>query len=66
MSIVATRDVTAGEEVLVSYNYDVPHAPAWYREQWIEHMRTSLGWSEERIEKWCVEQTTKSGHAIEK
>ena len=31
MSIVATKDIVAGEEVLVSYNHDIPHAPA-YRE----------------------------------
>ena len=53
MSIVATRDIVAGEEILVSYNYDIPHAPAWYREQWFEYLRSSVGWSEERIEKWC-------------
>ena len=56
MSIVATKDIVAGEEVLVSYNYDVPHAPAWYREQWFEHLRSSVGWSEERIEKWCDDE----------
>ena len=53
MSIVATRDIVAGEEVLVSYNYDIPHAPVWYRDQWFEYLRSSVGWSEERIEKWC-------------
>ena len=26
MSIVATKDIVAGEEVLVSYNHDIPHA----------------------------------------
>ena len=53
MSIVATKDIVAGEEVLVSYNYAIPHSPAWYREQWFDHLRSSVGWSEERIDKWC-------------
>ena len=40
MSIVATKDIVAGEEVLVSYNYAIPHSPAWYREQWFDHLRS--------------------------
>ena len=54
MSIVAAKDIVAGEEVLVSYNYDIPHAPSWYRELWFDHLRITEGWSEEQVEKWCV------------
>ena len=31
MSVVAYRDIAAGEEVNVSYNYDIQKAPQWYR-----------------------------------
>ena len=31
MSIVASRDLVAGEEVFVSYNYALEKAPEWYQ-----------------------------------
>ena len=31
MSIVATRDLVAGEEIFVSYNYALEKAPEWYQ-----------------------------------
>ena len=31
MSIVANRDLEPGEEVFVSYNYDIQKAPEWYQ-----------------------------------
>ena len=37
MSIVALRDIRAGEEILVNYNYDVKLAPEWYRSLWMQH-----------------------------
>ena len=34
MSVVSTRFISSGEEVLVSYNYEMSTAPEWYRELW--------------------------------
>lgn len=34
MSLVATRNIEEGEEILVNYNYDVASAPLWYKEEW--------------------------------
>ena len=31
MSVVALRDIKRDEEVFVSYNYSVSHAPEWYQ-----------------------------------
>ena len=31
MSVVAARDILPGEEILVSYNYDVSKSPGWYQ-----------------------------------
>lgn len=31
MSVVALRDIQRDEEVFVSYNYSVSHAPEWYQ-----------------------------------
>ena len=31
MSIGATRDLVAGEEIFVSYNYALEKAPEWYQ-----------------------------------
>ena len=31
MSIVATRDLVASEEIFVSYNYALEKAPEWYQ-----------------------------------
>ena len=53
MSVVADREIRRGEEVLVSYNYNVAESPAWYRAAWFSHLREGLEWSEERIQAWC-------------
>ena len=37
MSIVAVRAITAGEELLVCYNYRLDQAPPWYRDLWHKH-----------------------------
>ena len=31
MSVVALREIKRDEEVFVSYNYSVSHAPEWYQ-----------------------------------
>ena len=31
MSIVSSKDIQAGEEIFVSYNYDIQKSPAWYQ-----------------------------------
>ena len=49
MSIVADRDIKAGEEVFVCYNYVVALAPVWYQEQWFIHLREELQWMEQQI-----------------
>ena len=33
MSLVALRNINQGEEITVSYNYNVENAPQWYRSQ---------------------------------
>ena len=37
MSVVADRDIQAGEELSVSYNYKLDCAPLWYVELWTSH-----------------------------
>ena len=37
MSVVSTRDISAGEEIYVCYNYKLHQAPIWYRNLWILH-----------------------------
>ena len=34
MSVVATKEMDVGEEILVNYNYDVAFAPEWYQQLW--------------------------------
>ena len=31
MSVVAIKDILPGEEIRVSYNYEIPKAPQWYQ-----------------------------------
>ena len=58
MSVVANKEIPAGEEVLVSYNYK---SPDWYREQWFEHMRDNLEGSEKQIYNWALKDLRSSG-----
>ncbi len=37
MSVVLTRDVKRGQEILVSYNYRIQSAPTWYKQLWEQH-----------------------------
>ena len=46
MSVVATARIPRGEEVLVSYNYNLADCPAWYSAAWFTHLRDGLQWSE--------------------
>ena len=46
MSVVATARIPRGEEVLVSYNYNLADCPAWYSAAWFTHLREGLQWSE--------------------
>ena len=39
MSIVACRNITKNEEILVSYNYELSGAPQWYKDLWQRHVR---------------------------
>ena len=48
MSVVATARIPRGEEVLVSYNYNLADCPAWYSAAWFTHLREGLQWSEVR------------------
>ena len=34
MGVMANRDLIAGEEVFVSYNYNIGKAPDWYQVRW--------------------------------
>ena len=37
MSVVSTKDISAGEEIYVCYNYKIEQAPEWYRNLWKLH-----------------------------
>jgi len=50
MSVIATKDIHQDDEVLVSYNYTICHAPPWYQEQWVLHL-TNRGVSPQQILK---------------
>ncbi len=43
MCVLATRDISAGEEVLVSYNYELATAPRWYKDLWRTHQEKCNG-----------------------
>ncbi|XP_023325419.1 histone-lysine N-methyltransferase SETD7 [Eurytemora carolleeae] len=48
MSVVAVKPIYKDEEILVSYNYNICHAPPWYQEQWVQHL-VNRGLTRERI-----------------
>ena len=50
MSVRAITDIERGEEILVSYNYNIGQAPDWYRHAWFSHLRDNKEWSEEKIQ----------------
>ena len=52
MSVVATVPISQGEEVLVSYNYNLADCPAWYSAAWFTHLRDDLQWSEVRLTQY--------------
>ena len=52
MSVVATVAISQGEEVLVSYNYNLADCPAWYSAAWFTHLRDDLQWSEVRLTQY--------------
>ena len=58
MSIVANRDIRAGEEIFVSYNYVIATAPEWYQDQWFSHLRHELQWSVQQI-RACAKKMQK-------
>ena len=61
MSLIAKREILAGEEILVNYSYQVSQAPAWYQALWFSHLRQDLGWSEERIRLWVETNARMTG-----
>jgi len=65
MSIVASRDLVAREEVFVSYNYALEKAPEWYQAIWFAHLRDDEGLSEEEIYEWCVRYQRRTGMRLE-
>ena len=64
MSIVADRDIMAGEEIFVCYNYVMALAPAWYQEQWFKHLREELRWTEEQIHSWAARMNKLNGLTV--
>ena len=64
MSVVADRDIKGGEELFVSYNYAIAQAPDWYQEQWFEHLREDLEWSEQQIHSWACRTYNLNGLAL--
>ena len=61
MSVVAKRDISAGEEIFVNYNYPIAHASDWYQHQWFHHLRSHEGWSEDQIENWVCKIARMTG-----
>ena len=64
MSIVVDRDIMAGEEIFVCYNYVIALAPAWYQEQWFHHLREELRWTEEQIHSWAARTNKLNGLTV--
>jgi len=60
MSVVALRDIEAGEEVFVSYNYCIGSAPPWYQDLWWQYCKEQ-GWSQGEAEKWAERYTSRTG-----
>jgi hypothetical protein len=54
MAIVATQNISRGEEILVHYGYTVQTAPDWYRKLWFRHLKKEYGWSEEDVMRYGV------------
>ncbi len=50
MSIAALRDISAGEEILVNYNYTVIVAPLWYKLLWLDYLRSVKKFFSEKME----------------
>ena len=61
MSVVATRDISEGEELFVNYNYKLVYAPPWYQQQWFHHATTNLGWSQLKIESFIQNLASMTG-----
>ena len=61
MSIVAEREILAGEELFVNYNYKLVYAPDWYQLQWFHHVRNNLFWSEEKIDRFVQNLAVMTG-----
>ena len=38
MSVVATRDIRRGQEVMVDYSYPLSSCPGWYSKLWEKHI----------------------------
>ena len=49
MAIVAKEDIPRHEEILVSYNYRMCHAPEWYTDLWFKHLREDQNLTEEEV-----------------
>jgi len=63
MSVVAQRNISADEEIFVSYNYSVSMAPEWYQELWFRWCLTR-GWSREMITTWIEKEVARWGVPI--
>ena len=44
MSIVSSKDIQAGEEIFVSYNYDIQKSPAWYQVRAVVSLLLYYSW----------------------
>ena len=61
MSIIATEDIQHHEEVLVSYNYRMVHAPQWYVDFWFTHLRENENMSEEGLYQLAKKESRLNG-----
>jgi hypothetical protein len=64
MSIVTSRDIDAGEEIFVSYNYSIWQAPCWYQAQWIEYKRNVENIDERHLAALTLRITKEHGAVI--
>jgi len=61
MSVITKRDIQPGEELFVSYNYQLETAPEWYQALWFSHLRDDEGMTEPEIYNWCLRHQKKTG-----
>ncbi|QQP37689.1 SET domain containing (Lysine methyltransferase) 7, partial [Caligus rogercresseyi] len=65
MSLISQKSIRIGEEITVSYNYDLARAPPWYRDAWFVHLREAQGLSEEELQDLANKKSQAWGIFVE-